>query len=456
MSIIRKTTIFLLVFSLSLNLFCIDVSASNRTEPWSIEIESVSLQDDLYTEETIINYDGSSEILQHHDTPSDGMVYAIVTINAKKENVLADALNALDFKLKILGAEYSRLLDDPFLANHNYTVFSTAEKINISSRGTMCFEVPENYINASTLGWIVCNGTISSMPYQGETSEVPVTPNIVEEQSEVEEYLLAVYEQNGKASIENPFVQLDPYGTAPLSALVMFETETTSDISVTVKGKNGAKDFTYTLAEATTHHEVPVIGLYADYNNQVIISAGNQTKTIAIKTDPLPDDMAEFQTTSETGTVLENGFIFIVGYYRMLLDTSGEVRWYSSITVSHDPADVDLVSAEGGVWFSTDKYLNGSLIWNLSWLGKVSDVFSWESWAHHDGCETDDNAFLYLGINEIRKIDLASGENTTFLKISDILSSSVDSLEIRNTRGDWWHPNTISFEDGSLYLSFRN
>lgn len=453
---IKKAISFLLLISLILNPLCIQASAGDETNAWRVEIESLVLKDDLYTEETIINYDGSTQVVQHHNTPSAGMVYAIVDINAKKESILADALDASDFKLEISGGgKYSRLADDSFLSYHNYTVFSTDENVNVSSRGSMCFEVPENYLNETTLGWVVDNGTIRSTPYKGETSDVSVTPNIVEEQSEIEEYLLALYEQNGKASIEDPFVELDPYGIAPLSALVMFETETDSDVSVTVQGKNGAKDFTYTVSEVTTHHEVPVIGLYADYNNQVVLKAGNQTKTIQIKTERLPEDMAEVETTSESETVLENGFVYIAGYYRMLLDTSGEVRWYTTITVSHDPADMDLVSVDGGVWFSTDKYLNGALAWNLSWLGKINYNWSWASAIHHDGCVVD-GKFLYIAWNEIRSFDLSTGEDTSYFVPGTILDDRVDSLEIRNSRGDWLHLNTISYADGYLYLSFRN
>ena len=239
----------------------------------------------------------------------------------------------------------------------------------------MCFEIPESYLNTSTLGWVIYNGAIRSAPFQKERLEVPVSPNIVEEQSEIEDYLLAAYEKNGEASIHDPFVVLDPYGTAPLSALAIFETESPSSVSVTVRGTNGAKDFTYALSDISVHHEIPVIGLYADYNNHVVLSNGSEEKLIEIKTDPLPNDMPTVEIQlSQQQTVLENGFIFVAGYYRMLLDTSGEVRWYTSITVSHDPADVDSVSTEGGVWFSTDKYLSGIPHKDARVCLKTSDV----------------------------------------------------------------------------------
>ena len=248
---------------------------------------------------------------------------------------------------------------------------------------------------------------------------------------------------------------MDPYDTTPLSALIMFETDKACDVTVSISGKDGADDFIYKVNDVSTHHEIPVIGLYPDYNNIVTLSANGKNKTIYIKTDSLPEDMANLTIEKHAETILNNGFIYIAGYYRMLVDTNGEVRWYTSITCSHDPSEVDDVSVENGVWFSQEAYLNGSLIYNISWLGKVNYSFSYLT-AHHDGSLTDDNAFLYWDTNEIRKINLKTGENTSYLKLQDIFDNNIYSLEIRNTHSDKWHPNTVSYMDGKLYLSFRD
>ena len=198
MSKIKKTfpwvLLFMILISIILNPCCIKASAvSNENPAWSVEIESIALKDDLYTEETVINYDGSTEVLVHHNTPAEGYVYAIVTISAQKNNILAGTLDTSGFKLQVSeGRIYPRLSEDSFLTYHNYAEFSKTGEINISSRGTMCFEIPESYLDTSTLGWVVYNGAIRSVPFQEERSEIPVSPNIVEEQSEIEDYLLGL------------------------------------------------------------------------------------------------------------------------------------------------------------------------------------------------------------------------------------------------------------------------
>lgn len=440
-----------------MNAFAV-VTDNRVAASWEIEVQSIEFYDELYTEETVINYDGSTQVLKHHNTPSNGKIYVVATIDVEKQDVLVDPFDASGLQLKTLDSEYARMQDDSFLMYHNYTVFSTAQAINISSRGSICFEVPANLKNESALGWTITNGVISSAAYQGEITEVPLVPNIVEEQSEIEEYLLAVYEQNGKADIENPFLELNPYGTAPLSALVMFETATACDVTVTVKGKNGAPDFTYTLSQASTHHEVPIIGLYANYNNTVILSAENEKNTIQIVTDELPSDMEKpLMQVSNNNTVLENGFIFVAGNYRLLIDSDAEIRWYSTIVTGSDPSGIDLVSASDGVWFSVNPYSAGAMMYNQSWLGKINYNISWISSAHHDITKVSDSEYLYWGANQLLKLDVNTREISVYFDPASVLDSSIDSLEMRQEReGDWLHPNTVSYADGYLYLSFRN
>ena len=96
----------------------------------------------------------------------------------------------------------------------------------------------------------------------------------LEEQADVEEQIL---EDSKGHSLGDPYIKLNPYGTSPLSALIIFETEEPSQISVTVKGKTADTDITEHFEEYDTYHEIPVLGLYADYQNTVEITAVSYT-----------------------------------------------------------------------------------------------------------------------------------------------------------------------------------
>ncbi|WOT03569.1 aryl-sulfate sulfotransferase [Shewanella youngdeokensis] len=68
---------------------------------------------------------------------------------------------------------------------------------------------------------------------------------------------------------------VNPYGNSPLTALLDIRSKKPTDIVVTVKGK-GKKgvDITYPVGPQTvnTHDGIPVVGLYANYSNEVEVS----------------------------------------------------------------------------------------------------------------------------------------------------------------------------------------
>ena len=125
-------------------------------------------------------------------------------------------------------------------------------------------------------------------------------------------------------TIDNPNVILNPYGSSPLMALVIFNTKEVTSPVVTIEGKNGSRDLVQTFAAAKTHI-LPVYGLYPDYDNVLIIEAAGKTKKVNIKTDKLPSD---FYINDQT---TDSSFYFVEttdGKYTAIRDDSGEVRFY--------------------------------------------------------------------------------------------------------------------------------
>lgn len=90
-------------------------------------------------------------------------------------------------------------------------------------------------------------------------------------------------------SFKTPYIKLNPFGLNPLTALVKFPTEKPAKISVVVKGKDGAPDISHTFEKFATDHEIPILGLYPNYENKVELSAvykngTTDTTTLLIKT----------------------------------------------------------------------------------------------------------------------------------------------------------------------------
>ena len=120
-------------------------------------------------------------------------------------------------------------------------------------------------------------------------NEVEIVSSMIEIQKEKE------LEFNTKGySIDNPNVILNPYGNSPLTALILFETKEKVSPTITIKGKDELSTFTHTFKSSKKHY-LKVYGLYADYENDVVIEYTKDdelvSKSIVIKTDKLPDNM---------------------------------------------------------------------------------------------------------------------------------------------------------------------
>src|SRR5699024_1494036 len=92
-----------------------------------------------------------------------------------------------------------------------------------------------------------------------------------------------------------------------------------------------------------TNHELPITGLYADRENEIILEEivhGKlvDTKTLMIETDPLPEHLQDAVQVSSTGDRLKGLTIVAGGAYKtpFAFDSSGQVRWYlDMITDGH-------------------------------------------------------------------------------------------------------------------------
>ena len=148
-------------------------------------------------------------------------------------------------------------------------------------------------------------------------------------QKESEEKMLAEFE-SGNYTVENPLVKTNVYLINPLSAVVCFKTEEETAVTIRVRGKTKAADIVHTFPKAKTH-VLPVLGLYANYNNTVEITPyrGNTT-TVHIEIGDVCDhSVVEYiQTTPE---YFEDNIMFLTpaGSEKSIgVDFAGDIRWH--------------------------------------------------------------------------------------------------------------------------------
>lgn len=311
--------------------------------------------------------------------------------------------------------------------------------------------------------------------------------DLVDEQTAIEKQLKA---DSRDATLDKPYVKLNPYGTSPLTALLLFNTAEKMKITVEVEGENADTTIESEVgSEYTTEHEVAVLGLYADKANTVKISAvtqdGKKTeKTITIQTDKLPAEMPTIDVkTSDTKKMEQTGnqltFITPSTKYAYGVDSNGDVRWYSTKYNSHVFKEL-----KNGHLLYLTKYDNAddtySLLLETDYLGKIYHAYSMTTEAeseqsgsssksaiHHDAIELPSGNLL-LTINDDTKymedtmieIDRQTGEVVKTIDLKDILPEEFykDYKARSDGKVDWFHQNAIWYDesDDSIIISSRS
>jgi len=143
----------------------------------------------------------------------------------------------------------------------------------------------------------------------------------------------------------NPLItnySLQRFVKSPLAAMAIFDTNIPCKIDLIIKGQDG-EDLTQKFPEYSVKHEIPILGLYPDFKNEVtlIIESTHFNKTeliLSIKTQPLPKIFPELILVKNDEQMLsdEMYFLYLVRVdggknqadYPIAVDKYGKVRWF--------------------------------------------------------------------------------------------------------------------------------
>lgn len=205
-----------------------------------------------------------------------------------------------------------------------------------------------------------------------------------------------VYFNSYGYSIDNPNVIVNPYGNSPLTGIVMFETNDYSDVSVCIKNKNNECDISYSFGKYK-YHIIPIYGLYADYNNSIVLKTEGKEKVINIKTDALPDDFGD--------VLFDGSFSFYNGNYPYASDSEGNVRWYFNRKYFGN-----VTFNDNYVIVGNDSYTeNGTIgIYRMNLLGKIYNEYLLSDDYYGYSCYYDGN--IYALSKDVLVIDGQTGD----------------------------------------------
>ena len=251
------------------------------------------------------------------------------------------------------------------------------------------------------------------------------------------------YLSNTNYSLEEPNIILNPYGNCPLSAIIVFQTKDLTTPSVTIKGKNG-NDLSHTYTPSKIHI-LPIYGLYASYDNKIIIEVSGKKKEIIIKTDDLPSDFPSSNLVVSNNTSDFYFTSFEGAGYTAAYDGYGEVRWYVTGDYKWDIQRLN----NGHILMSSDKTISKNYstgLMEMDLLGKVYYEYLIPGGYHHNVFEMNNGNLLTISNNilsdttedYIVEIDRNNGNIVKKIDLSDILDNKKN--------GNWFKATSLFYD----------
>lgn len=271
-------------------------------------------------------------------------------------------------------------------------------------------------------------------------------------------------------------VKRDPFGAAPLTATIQFQTPVKGRFRLIVKGQDGPEsDFYMPVSSNLKQHTLEVMGLYPGYQNEVEVVFLNDNgeerlrEQLVISTEFLPLGLPEF-TVIKADTAPQPNNLMLVNYrptnIPFMVDPWGKIRWYSTGFSTQKK-------------FGLQRMRNGNLMYGVSGSGQGKiveytlmgelirqlDVYPEYENIHHDVYEME-NGNLLVTVDKtgeetiedhIIELDRQSGLVLTEWDLREMLPTDrFDYLLIKNGQ-DWFHCNAVIEDpsDHSIIVSGR-
>ncbi|MFV0503799.1 MAG: aryl-sulfate sulfotransferase [Lachnospirales bacterium] len=437
---------------------------------YTLDIYNFEVLDQLATTKQTLSYDGELIENKFENRPSKGNDFLVIDIELNKKNG-TEYINLNDIKLVNKDKIYSRQ-DSSILANHNYPPFTTSTVSFGDYTGNLIFEIPKGtntkdlYLQLNNKKKNINSVTISNngLDFIGSTN-ISVYKNLIDEQKEIEENLISEFNK-GNYTLSNPFIALDPYNVAPLSSLVMFKSEKPAKASFIVKGKDEYTDIGYDMNTYETIHQLPISGLYGEYNNEVVIKLAFEDGTVKenkinIQTAPMKDIFNGYEPVvhKNNKSEMENGLIFLDLSVAPLIgiDGNGEIRWQ----MNNKESGSKMTRFKNGHFISKNSIYNydgNSYLLEYDVLGKIYNIY-YIGDNHHDYNEMENGDIIFARGSGFGIYSMNGSKEKSYFDYTEVLQGFKDIYKTNRIKGainDWDHLNTTFPIGDDVILSLRN
>ncbi len=302
---------------------------------------------------------------------------------------------------------------------------------------------------------------MTAIPYTYQES-------LINRQKQSEEAMLAEF-AGGHYTLEAPLIKLNPYLIAPLTAMVLFETEIALEAEVTVLGKTPQNSISHRFP-ASCSHILPIYGLYAGQTNTVIIRlSSGRSHTIQITTQPLDEAVPQAISCQCAPDYLQDELIFLTAAMQAVpagYDSQGDVRWYCQVNLSYDlkrlPNGHLLIGTERLV--KLPNYVTG--LYEMTMSGKIIKEYQFPGGYHHDHFPLPDGKLLVL-TQDLHGdtvedmcilVDQNTGDILNTWDYKDLLPQYPTGGSGSQDEHDWFHNNAVWYDQAtnSMILSGRH
>ncbi len=269
-------------------------------------------------------------------------------------------------------------------------------------------------------------------------------------------------------------IVLNPYGNAPQSALLEFDTPLPRNIRISVEGKSDeSADISGKFELFTKHHKIPVYGLYFDHENKVEVGVldcfGNDRliREVVIRTGPyLRPRAGNMDITHNNFEEHQKNRMFLIE--NAIYDGGGDIRWYTTVegtryyNLANNQVAIQVYSDRGSFGPGPDIII-------INYLGEILHKYYVPHKVHHEISEKNpggnllvaSNAEMYHSISDdtedlIVEIDRQTGSVVKTWDLRDIFDPTRERLW-REQTNDWCHLNSIQYDssDNTLLISSK-
>ncbi len=253
-------------------------------------------------------------------------------------------------------------------------------------------------------------------------------------------------------TVDNPKIVLNPYGQAPLTAVVCFTTQFPEQFVVSVNG------FSW-LTEKTVTHILPVVALRADEDNTIDLLQGETLrKTLTIRPNALPSGVA-----TTFGAIHEPNTLFVSlpadnSHLPTAYDGNGECRWIFTERLSHFWKKLANGHFLTGAVPNVAPPYGPTAIWEMDFLGRLYAEYRLPGGAANDVVELPNGNLVVISqspdggtaMDELVWVDRKTGSIIKQLSLKSVLTPGLGSPG--QSGSDWCHLSSVRYDDAENLL----